>query len=296
MGNFLLVLLALMMFTMDLSLTTADFARVLKVPTAAVLGALCQLVVLPACGWLIIGLFDLRAEMALGLMLICLCPGGVLSNYISFLARADVALSVSLTVISSFVTVFSMPILLNLVQSALGDSATEIQLPILDTMQFMASITVIPVALGMLSNHHFQAVSQRLAPKLSTACSVMLGVYILYVWSSNSDNIVEGFRQVGGAVSVLLLLTSAIVGAAAALARLGSQRIITLVIETGLQNSALAFTLAVVLLKNELLAVPNVFYSVAMFVPALIMVAVGRKLAAGKASKAAGAGPMNGAT
>ncbi len=296
MGNFLLVMLGLMMFTMGLSLTSADFARVLKVPTAAVLGTVCQLVVLPACGWLIIGLFDLRAEMALGLMLICLCPGGVLSNYISYLARADVALSVSLTVLSSFVTVFSVPILLNLAQSALGDSSTEIQLPILDTMQFMASITVIPVTLGMLSNHYLHELSQRSAPRLSTACSVMLGIYILYVWSNNSDNIVEGFRQVGGAVSVLLLLTSAIAGAAAALARLGSQRIITLVIETGLQNSALAFTLAVVLLKNELLAVPNVFYSVAMFVPAFIMVAVGRHLAAREGSEVAGAGSKDVAT
>jgi bile acid:Na+ symporter, BASS family len=271
-------MLALMMLTMGLTLTTNDFVRVFKVPTAALTGAFCQLLLLPAIGWLVIVLFKLEGDMALGLMLICLCPGGVLSNYVSFAARGDVALSVSLTVLSSFITVFSVPILLRIAQSALGANETEVTLPVWDTMQFMASITVIPVALGMLVNSRFVELAQRIAPKLSTICSVMLGIYIVYVWSNNAGNIAQGAAQIGAAVSVLILLSSLLAAGIALVVKLSPQRVITLVIETGLQNSALAFTLAVVILKNESLAIPNVFYSVAMFAPALLMVWLGRRL------------------
>ncbi len=276
MGNFLLVMLALMMFTMGLSLTFADFSWVMRFPTAALLGCFCQLLLLPAIGWVIVLWSDLPPVMALGLMLICLCPGGVLSNYISFMARGDVALSVSLTVISSFITVFSVPVMLRLVQSGLGATETEVQLPVLDTMQFMAFVTVIPVGLGMLVHARSAALATKLAPWMSRISSLMLFGYILYSMSSNSANIVDAMTQTGGAVVALLLLSALISGALALAFRLSEQRVITLVIETGLQNSALAFTLAIVMLKNEALIIPNLFYSAAMFVPAFAMVALGR--------------------
>ncbi len=277
MNYLLLTMLALMMFTMGLTLSTSDFSALVKSPKAAFVGIFCQMMLLPSVGYVLTLVFSLSPTMTMGFMVLCLCPGGVMSNYISYLARGDGALSISLTVMSSLISIVSLPLVLNWVQYSVGIDATEMSLPIKQTIGFLASITLLPVSLGMLVRHFANNAADKISSPLSAICSVMLLIYILYAWSSRSEDIATSFAAVGSAVIALMFAISLLSFGCAKLAGLSQHRVFTVVIEASLQNSAMAFTITAVLLNDESLGIPNIFYSMAMFIPAFILVALGRR-------------------
>jgi len=276
MNYLLLTMLALMMFNMGLTLSAADFAGVVKTPRAAIVGIFCQMMLLPAVGYLLCLIFSLSPAMTMGFMILCLCPGGVMSNYISYLARGDGALSISLTIASSLLSVVSLPLIINWVQYSVGIDATTLSLPVKQTITFLATMTLIPVSCGMLLRRLSSALADKISSPLSTICSLLLLVYILYAWSSRGDDIAASFAAVGPAVIALMITISLLSFSCAKLAGLSEHRVITVVIEASLQNSAMAFTITSVLLNDESLGIPNIFYSMAMLVPAFILVVLGR--------------------
>ncbi|MEH6592993.1 MAG: hypothetical protein V7746_22175, partial [Halioglobus sp.] len=184
----------------------------------------------------------------------------------------------SLTLFSSIVTVFSIPLLLNYAQDLLGISKTVISLPLLDTMFAIAKITLLPIALGMFVKFKFSTVVDRLSRVLSSFCSIMLVVYILYLWFLQKSAILAAASEVGLPVLVLVVCASLIVYTLCRLMKVDGQDKTTLIIETGIQNSALAFTVTAVLMNNPVFAIPTVFYSVAMFIPALFLIFLGRRV------------------
>lgn len=277
MNYLLLTMLALMMLTMGLTLSTGDFARVLQSPKAAIVGIFCQMMLLPAVGYALTLVFSLSPAMTMGFMILCLCPGGVLSNYISFLARGDGALSISLTVMSSLISIVSLPLLINWVQYSVGIDAAQMSLPVMQTIGFLASMTLLPVSAGMLIRHFSSDFADKVSSPLSGLCSAMLLIYIVYAWSTRGEDIAISFAAVGSAVIALMIAISLLSFASAKLAGLSEHRVFTVVIEASLQNSAMAFTITAVLLNDESLGIPNMFYSMAMFVPAFILVALGRR-------------------
>ncbi|WP_157976667.1 bile acid:sodium symporter family protein [Parahaliea mediterranea] len=275
------LLLGLMMFTMGLTVTPNDLRRILVTPLPILLGLSCQLLLLPLLGFAIAQMFAMSPALQMGFIAICACPGGVLSNYIAFKARGTVALSVSLTLISSLVTVFTIPLILNIAQGMIGLDRTAIALPLVDTMLSVGRITVLPIAAGMLLRQHFPTVSLKLSQLLGRFCSLALVAYILYLWLSQREAILAAAQEVGAAVVVLVLLVSVLVYVVCRILRIDSQDRATLIIETSIQNSALAFTVTAVLMNNTLYAIPTVFYSVAMFLPAVVLIYLGRKSSAG---------------
>ena len=140
--------LAIIMLSLGIGLVPADFARVVKYPRAFGLGALCQVVLVPLAAWAIAWLFGLEGELAVGLMLLALCPGGVTSNILSKLARGDVALSVTLTAVVSLLSILSVPVLSALaVQVFMGERAPPVSVAALALAVF--PITPFPVGLGV---------------------------------------------------------------------------------------------------------------------------------------------------
>ncbi len=278
MSNLLPALMSLMMFTMGLTIAKADFLRILAMPKIIVVGLLCQLIMLPILGLVIAMGFSMSPELSMGFLATCVCPGGVLSNYVAYKAKGNVALSISLTLLSSIVTVFSIPLLLNYAQDLLGISKTVISLPLLATMFAIAKITLLPIALGMFVNYKFSSVVDKLSRVLSSFCSLMLVVYILYLWFLQKSAIVAAASEVGLPVLVLVVCAALIVYLLCKAMKIGGQDKTTLIIETSIQNSALAFTVTAVLMNNPVFAIPTVFYSVAMFIPALILIFTGRRL------------------
>jgi len=277
MNYLLLAMLALMLLTMGLKLSKTDFARVVQTPKAVVIGIFCQMILLPAVGYILCLLFSLSPAMTMGFMILCLSPGGVMSNYISYLARGDGALSISLTITSSLISVLSLPLMINWVQYSVGIDSTTMSLPLGQTIGFLASITLIPVSLGMLVRRMSTTLAEKISSPLSALCSTLLLIYILYIWSTRSEDIAISFAAVGPPVITLIVAISLLSFTCAKLAGLPEHRVFTIVIEGSLQNSAMAFTITSVLLNDLSLGIPNMFYSMAMFVPAFILIALGRR-------------------
>ena len=147
---FLPISLAIIMFGMGLTLVIADFWRLFNYPKEVFIGLCNQLVFLPLIGFLIILLFDLDSSMAIGIMILSLCPGGPTSNLITQVARGNIGLSVTLTALASLITVFTIPIILSkAIAYFTGETDVIIELPVLQTMLQILIITVIKMLVLM---------------------------------------------------------------------------------------------------------------------------------------------------
>lgn len=141
--------LAFIMIGMGLSLTLDDFKRIVRYPKAVVIGLICQLIVLPIVGFLLISYFEVTGAMAVGVMIIAACPGGATSNLISHLAKGDTALSISLTAVTSLITVITIPLIVNYSIVHFGEEGSVL-LPLGRTIAQIFVITLIPVSVGMM--------------------------------------------------------------------------------------------------------------------------------------------------
>ena len=140
----------LIMMGMGLSLVTNDFKRVVKYPKAVAIGLTNQLLFLPLVGFALATFMSLEPEYAVGVMLLVLCPGGTTSNLFTYLAKGDVALSVTMTAIASVITVFTIPIVLSFSLVYFMGAGSEFQLPVAKTMISLIALTILPVSIGML--------------------------------------------------------------------------------------------------------------------------------------------------
>ena len=148
---FLPISLAIIMFGMGLSLVVDDFSRLFIYPKAVLIGLCNQLVFLPLIGFSIILLFNLNSAMAIGIMILSVCPGGPTSNLITQVAKGNIGLSVTLTALASLITVFTIPIILSKAIAYFSGSADVIiELPVIQTMLQILVITVIPVSIAMV--------------------------------------------------------------------------------------------------------------------------------------------------
>lgn len=150
------------MLGMGLTLLPEDFKRVTRYPKAVAIGLISQLLFLPIVGFLVVLLVPMQPEIAVGLMVLALCPGGPSSNMITYLAKGDVALSVTLTALSSTITVFTIPIFTNLSLQYFAGQNAAIALPIGQTMLQIFAIALVPIGLGMLIRQQFPDLARRL--------------------------------------------------------------------------------------------------------------------------------------
>jgi BASS family bile acid:Na+ symporter len=262
------ILLTLLMFGMGLGLTTQDFSRVFTIPKAALAGLVGQLILLPVLGFALCYALNLSGAIAIGIMLLTLCPGGVLSNMFTLIARGDLALSVTMTSISSLITVFTLPVVLNLSMMYFNDETIQLSLPLLKTATQIMLITIIPVSCGMLVLQHvprFAAASKQWVRK---GCGVFLPFLIIGIFMQNGGSWFQHFVQVG-LLTVCLNLLSILLGyCIAKLSRLEKRQTRTLSIEVGAQNAMLGVTIAIspFLLNNADVAMVPSIYGVTMVI------------------------------
>lgn len=270
--------LAIIMLGMGMSLAVSDFTRIISVPRAMFLGLGNQLVVLPLLGFAVAWSFSLSPELAVGILLIALCPGGPTSNIISFLARADLALSVSLTAVSSVVTNFTIPILLNLALLFFIGDGQIIQLPIGKTILQIFAVTLVPIMIGMAIRRQFPAFTARSMRTVNILSAVFFALILLLAILQERQHIVPYFQQSGVAVITLNIAALAIGFTTGSLMGLSQRQKVTISIETGIQNGSLAIFLALspMVLNNPSFAIPAVIYSLTMFVTAIAVVFLAR--------------------
>ena len=271
------VALAFIMFALGLGLTFDDFARVAKRPRDFIVGALSQIVLLPAVAFLLVSLWSLPPQLALGVMIIAAAPGGVTSNILTAFARGDVALSISLTAVVSLLSVVTIPLVLVFAYAQLigGDLGADVSVARTAVSVFV--IVAVPVLLGLWLRHSAEAFALRFEPiarKVSTALFVLVLIGAIY---QEHRNLIDYFAQAGLITLALNVIMMALAYLLACLFASGIRQRIAIAIECGLQNGTLAIAVAAVLFGGGLATVPAATYSVIMFATALVFVAFLRR-------------------
>ena len=288
---FLPVALGLVMFGLGLTLTTDDFARVLKYPRAAAVALACQLVLLPAICFGLVVLFGLEGALAVGMMLLVAAPGGITANLFSHLAGGDVALNITLTAINSVLAAFTLPAVVALATwKFMGDQAA-IGLQLGKFVQVLA-IVLIPVAIGLWTRHRFSAWADRMHRRVSIASAAVLVLVILGAVAQAFDVLVANLDKLGGIALLLSVLSLTVGYFVPRLFRVSRRQAIASAMEIGIHNVTVAIIVAVSVIGNEVMAAPAAVYGVLMFVPAAVVAyLLSRRAEPILAPGAAGRGP-----
>jgi BASS family bile acid:Na+ symporter len=269
--------LAIVMLGMGLSLVPEDFKRITRYPKAVAVGTVCQVLLLPLIGTLITLVVPMQPEIAVGLIVLAVCPGGPSSNLITYLAKGDVALSVTLTAVSSIVTVFTIPLFTNLALQYFLMESAGITLSIGSTMLQIFLITLLPIAIGMAIRHQFPDTARRLEKQMNRLAVGLLALIIVLLLIREGSKLPGFLVQVGIGVVLLNLLATLVGFLAGKLFRLPLAQQICIAIEVGIQNGTLAIAITAGLLNNPDMAVPAAVYSLLMYVTGFGAILYGRQ-------------------
>lgn len=276
---FLPLALFIIMLGMGLSLVVDDFRRVLRFPGAVAIGLLLKLVLIPMLTFGILLLFPLQPELAVGFILLAACPGGATTNLITNLAKGDVALSITLTAIASVITVFTIPVMVNMgLEHFMGESR-EIHLPFGRTVVQILAITVVPVLIGMALNARWPVLSKKAEQPVKIISAVFLVLIIAAALLKEQDNVVDFFQK-AGPVAIILNLLGMILGYIVTwLLTRRKQQAVTVGVEVGIVNGTLGITIAAGILGNSVMTIPSAIYSIIMFPSVLLLVWLGHRSA-----------------
>lgn len=266
---FLPLALALVMFGLGLTLTTADFARVAKYPKAAIIALVCQVVVLPAICLGLVLAFGLKGVLAVGMMLLVASPGGTSANLFSHLAGGDVALNITLTAINSVLAVFTLPIVVGLSMAHFMADNAEVGLQPAKFVQVFA-IVLVPVAIGMLVRRKFEAWALKMNDPVRIASVVVLVLVIIAAITQAYRQLIDNIATLGP-VALLLSILSLLIGYYVPKAfNVERGQAVASAMEIGIHNATIAITLALTVLNDETMAVPPAVYGVLMYLPAAV--------------------------
>ncbi len=260
--------IVLMMFGIGLGLNLNAFKPVLRAPTALICGLMAQLVMLPVVGFAIAALFPLDPELAVGVVLVSACPGGPTSNLLTYLVKGNLALSVTLTVLSTGVTVVTIPFVVNFGLQQFMSEAVVLQLPILKTMVQLATLKILPLLVGMVIRGYWPGWAAK-AEKWSIQSAFLgLVVGVLTIVAQTWDAIPGFFEQVGVAMLMLNVTTMLLGYAIAVLIRLEHSSTKAITAEVGIQGVGLAIAIASTptMLNQPIMSIPAVVYGLLMYV------------------------------
>jgi len=268
------ICLFLIMMGMGLTLVTNDFKRVLRYPKAVGIGLTNQLILLPIIGFALANIMPLRPEYAVGVMLLVLCPGGTTSNLFTYLAKGDVALSVTMTAIASVITVFTIPIVLSFSLIYFMGSGSTFELPVLKTVLTLVLLTIVPISIGMLIKHYAPNVADRSQVYVSRFGVLFLTFLVLFLGYVQRDILIDAFIATGPVSIILNLSTMALGYYSSKWFGLNLAQRTSITLEVGLQNSTLSIFMALTLLSNYDMSMMPAIYTLVMFLTAGILVRI----------------------
>jgi len=256
----------IIMVTLGMTLTVADFRRIVTQPKPVFIGLFCQMILLPLLGFAVAGVFGLTAVYAISLILLAVSPDGATSNLIIHAGDGDRALGITLTAITNMLAFLTIPFGLGIAYSMYGTGALDIDFPVADTMIQVAVITVIPTLLGMwirVWKPEFAEISKRWSKTFAT---VFLFLVIIALIIQNWDVIVRDGPRFAPAFIVLNILSLIVGYFVPKLLGIDYVQSMTIAIETGLQNSTVSITVALTLLNNNDMAIIPGLYAIWMYV------------------------------
>ena len=258
------IALAFIMFSLGLGLTIADFSRILLKPKEFFVGFFSQILILPIVALILVLIWPLSPEIAIGVMIIAAAPGGATSNILTAFAKGDVALSISLTAVISILSVVTIPLVLSSSLSILGSNYFS-DVSLLDVALRMFIIVTVPVILGMICSN-FLSSFKNIAKNIST---VLFFLVLLGAILAERENVVSYFAQAGLITLILnvIMMIIAYYLSKSFISDSSQQRAITL--ECGLQNGTLAIVVANVFFEGGVYLIPAATYSLIMYATAL---------------------------
>ncbi|WP_419812457.1 bile acid:sodium symporter family protein [Bacterioplanoides sp.] len=272
------IAVVLMMTGVGLSLTPADFRRVAQQPQSFILGAVTQLLALPLICVVVIAAFDLTGELAIGLFIIALSPGGPPSNLFAYLAKGDVGLSVSLTAVIGLITPLTIPLLASWALGYYANNQQILELPVLRTWLQLIMLTVMPVLVGMVLRARWPQLAIKTGPYISKLSVATLAAVTLSIVINIGTQVIDYAIVAGPAVLTLNLLTMLLGYSAGKWLLNNEAQARSIGLEAGLQNGTLAILITATLINTSVanatlissaeMTIAPTIYSLFMFVSA----------------------------
>jgi bile acid:Na+ symporter, BASS family len=267
-------ILFIIMLNVGMSLELTSFSETLTRPKSFFTGLMLQLVFLPLFVLGLMMLTDLPAAIKVGFVILAACPGGMTSNFITYLINASTALSITMTVTNSVLALVTIPFWVNLALSLLMGTEADLRLSFTDTMQQIFIVTIIPVTLGILLHQWRRAWAEAIERRLKWVTVVLLAVLFIIKFFAGEEYGGSGIRW----AEVWMILPFSLVVNAAGMwsgfffgkhLRLSVEDRATIGIEVGIQNTSLAFLIASVFLHNEDMLKPALVYAMFSFFTAV---------------------------
>jgi len=261
--------LVFIMFSLGLGLTIENFKDVIREPKAFTIGLINQMLLLPLFAFIIVTLFGLSPELAVGMMILACCPGGVTTNVITKLAKGDTALSISFTAVVSIATVITMPLIVGLsMQHFMDQNAPEINIFSLGLTMFL--ITALPVGIGLLVHSKFREFTQSFEPIAGKISTVLFVIILIGALTSEWDAFILNLNLLAPAIISLIFIMLLIGYNSSRVFKMSKKRAITVAIESGIQNGTVGITIGNLIYNHQegglsILSLPSGVYSILMY-------------------------------
>jgi len=269
--------LAFIMFVLGLGLTGADFLRVIKQPRDFLVGFFSQIILLPIVAFILVKIWPIAPELAIGVMIIAAAPGGVTSNLLTSFAKGDVALSISLTAIISLLCVITIPFIILTSAELLTGTNIAQDISLLSMSRDMFLIVTVPVILGMLLRKFSSRIALKFEPIAKKVSIFLFVIVLLGAIAAERENVISYFAQAGFITLALNVIMMVIAYYVAQLLASGKEQQKCITIECGLQNGTLAIFVATSIFGGGMYVIPAATYSLIMFATSLIFVYLVRK-------------------
>jgi bile acid:Na+ symporter, BASS family len=267
--------LASIMFGLGLSLTATHFKNIFRFPKAFLIGLGTQMLALPLIAFVILLFTDIPDEFKVGIMILAACPGGTTSGFVTYLFKGNVALSISLTAINSLLTLFSIPLIVNLALRYYLEQEVVLHLPVLSSVLQIFLVTLLPAALGVYVRH----IKPLFAQKMEKSMTYILLFFLAAVYSvkffageqSGGTGII--WSEIRIIFPVVLIFNAVCFGFGiffGKITRLAMRDAFTIAIEVSLHNTTLAILIAGTLLQNQNMVKPALIYSMFSFWSAIL--------------------------
>jgi BASS family bile acid:Na+ symporter len=266
---FLPIALGIIMLGLGLSLSIEDFKRVTKYPKAMAIALFCQMVLLPLLCFVLVIAFDLNPMLAVGLMLLAASPGGATANLYSHLSNGDVALNITLTAVNSVLTLFTLPLLVNLSLDYFLDSGQYVPMQFKKVVEVFA-IVLIPVTIGMIAKSKAPAFAQRMDKPVKILSALVLLAIIVSVTIRERQVLLDYSAELGLPILLFNVLSMAVGYYVPQFFKVEKKQAIAIGMEIGIHNGTLAIYIALNVLNNSAMSVPPAIYSLLMFFTAAI--------------------------
>ena len=265
---FLPASLIFIMLTLGLGLELSDFTNLVRKPRSFFVGLTNQILLLPLVTYIIILVFGITKEAAVGMMILACCPGGVTSNIITKLAKGDTALSISYTAFNSILAIVTLPLIVGFsMKSFMGFEAPDVNILSLGLTMFF--ITAVPVGIGLLIREKNKYYADKFEPKASKISTILFAIIILGALLSEWETFINNFVLLGPAIVLLILAMLIIAYKSSKLFKMSDKQSITVAIESAMQNGTVGITVGNLIINPEsglsILSIPSGVYSILMY-------------------------------